>query len=340
MKQLKEWFLQEQRDLPWRRERTPYRVWISEVMLQQTQVVVVIPYFERWMKRFPDVKSLAEASLDEVIKLWEGLGYYSRARHLYQAAQMVVQEFDGVIPEKKDELERLPGLGPYTVGAVLSFAYGHKAAAVDGNVVRVLARFFGSHKEASERKHYEALACQVLPKEEPWVVMEALIELGALVCRKEPQCQRCPLRHECRAYCEGTADLLPRKKKGVKTVFLKRKVAIICFEDKILVQKGEKGKVMADLYEFPYGGLDEPININLEIEKVCDLPLVKQSFTRYNATLYPSLYLARAKEEITGFEWKTKDQLLQLPFSAGHRRILESYIRKAPMDGEDRRSGF
>lgn len=339
MKQLKEWFLEEQRELPWRKDRTPYRVWISEVMLQQTQVVVVIPYFERWMEKFPDVRALAEASIEEVIKAWEGLGYYSRARYLHQAAQKVVDEFDGKLPSHRSDLERLPGFGPYTTGALLSFAFGQKAAAVDGNVVRVLSRFFASQEEASNRKHYEKLTLSLLPEDEPWTVMEGLIELGALVCKKEPQCRVCPLRHECKAYRDGLVSQFPRKKKPLETIFLKRQVAVICWEDEVLVRKGQAGKVMADLYEFPYGNLEESLFVNFEFEKVCELPLVKQTFTRYNATLYPTLYVASEKKDIEGFEWKTRKQLLQIPFSAGHRRVLESYIQKVPMDGEDKRSG-
>ncbi len=326
MLKLKEWFLDERRELPWREERTPYRVWISEVMLQQTQVVVVIPYFLRWMERFPTVQALAKAPLEAVIKAWEGLGYYSRARNLHRAAQQISLDFGGVIPSERHHLEQLAGFGPYTVGAMLSFAFQQKAPAVDGNVVRVLSRFFGSDKWASDRKHYEALTLSLLPEEQPWVMMEGLIELGALVCQRKPKCDVCPLRQDCVSYRDGTALSFPKKKKPPVTIFLKRQVAVICWEDEVLVKREGEGKVMADLYEFPYAALDEPLPVNLPLEKIQEFPLVKQGFTRYNATLYPTLYQATEKREVEGFEWKKKDELFHLPFSSGHKRILNENI--------------
>ena len=142
IKKLLQWFLANKRDLPWRKDRTPYAVWISEVMLQQTQVVHVIPYFERWMEKFPTVEKLAKASLDEVIKIWEGLGYYSRARNLHVAAGQLLKYHNGKVPSCKEELKKIKGLGPYTIGAILSFAFQKKEACIDGNVKRVMARYF------------------------------------------------------------------------------------------------------------------------------------------------------------------------------------------------------
>jgi A/G-specific adenine glycosylase len=322
MQQLKEWFLDHQRDLPWRQSRTSYRVWISEIMLQQTQVAVVIPYFHRWMQKFPTLRDLAAAPLEEIIKAWEGLGYYSRARNLHKAAQMVVRDFGGELPSTYEELDKLPGFGPYTIGAVLSFAFQQKAAAVDGNVVRVLSRFFASDKEQSQRKHYEALALSVLPDDRPWVAMEGLIELGAQICQRRPKCAECPLRNECRAYREGKTDLFPLKKKRPATVYLERRVAVIRWKDEILVRQEKEGKVMAGLYEFPYTS-QESVSIDLPMKKLKDLPLVKHGFTRYDVTLYPAIYEAQDKNMVDGFEWKKWEDLELLPFSSGHRRILE-----------------
>lgn len=326
MLKLKEWFLDNQRDLPWRQNRTPYRVWISEVMLQQTQVAVVLPYYLRWMQKFPTVESLAAASLEEIIKAWEGLGYYSRARNLHRAAKQIVEVYGGILPRDRKLLAELPGFGPYTVGAVLSFAFYQKAPAVDGNAIRVLARYFGSERVASDRSHFESLALSILPDLEPWVVMEAVIELGATVCKKRPLCQECPLLDGCRAYRDGSFERLPLKKPMARAVFLERKVAIIEWGDEVLVRQ-EKGKrVMEGLYEFPYTSLNQDFDLGLDIIKDRDLPLVKHGFTKYNVTLYPAIYRAKEKKIVEGFEWRSKKNLEELPFSSGHRRIKHAYI--------------
>jgi A/G-specific adenine glycosylase len=311
---LKAWFHQEKRDLPWRSNPTPYRVWISEVMLQQTQVVVVIGYFERWMQKFPDVKSLAEASLDEVMKAWEGLGYYSRARSLHRAAQIILKEFQGEVPSQKEALEKLPGFGPYTVGAVLSFAFHQKALAIDGNVRRVIARL---------QPDLETL----LPDKEPWVVMEALIELGATVCQKKPKCLVCPLKEGCRAYQEGTTHLLPISKQESQTIPLLRDVAIVIAKDHVLVRQEKVGKVMGGLYEFPYVERGMKWTLGLKMKKIQQLPQVKHSFTKFRATLFPALYQSLGGEEQEEYRWVFIKDLLSYPFSSGHRRILKEFLR-------------
>ncbi|MBP7075139.1 MAG: A/G-specific adenine glycosylase, partial [Rhabdochlamydiaceae bacterium] len=279
---MKEWFLSEQRDLPWREDRSPYRVWISEVMLQQTQVAVVIPYFHRWMKKFPTLESLASASQEEVIKAWEGLGYYSRARNLHKAAQYIMTRYQGVIPSSALELQELPGFGPYTVGALRSFAFKQKAAAVDGNVVRVLSRFFASSHDCSKRVPYEEMTCKVLPEEEPWVVMEGLIELGAQICQKKPKCQECPLMEDCKAYGMGRVLEFPILRKRPSIIQLKRQVALIMSGTSVLIRQEKEKKVMSGLYEFPYASLDEELPLKISLDKIADFPVVKHGFTRYD----------------------------------------------------------
>ncbi len=323
MQELKNWFLEKQRDLPWREDRSPYRVWISEIMLQQTQVAVVIPYFERWMKKFPTLESLASAPIEEVIKLWEGLGYYSRARNLHRAAQIMVDQYKGVVPEQATELQELPGFGPYTVGAVLSFAFQRKAAAVDGNVVRVLSRYFASKEDCSKRVHYEGLTLSILPDKEPWIVMEGLIELGAQVCQKKPKCQSCPLMEGCAAYRMGRVLEFPTPRKRAVTIQLKRQVAIIVAKSQILVRLEKDKKVMSGLYEFPYAPHDEPLPFKIPLEKVIDFPIVKHGFTRYDVTLFPTLYRTEQNVSVPDFEWYEISELQKRPFSSGHRRILE-----------------
>ena len=389
---LKSWFLSARRDLPWRQAPTPYAVWVSEVMLQQTQVSVVIGYFQRWMERFPTVKHVAEASLEEVIKLWEGLGYYSRARSLHKGAQYILEHHAGNLPSSREELEKIPGVGPYTVGAILSFAFHKKAAAVDGNVVRVLARFAAVEEDVTSGKFKKWIweyAESILPETAPWLVVEGLIELGGTVCTRQPKCFACPLSSSCLGLKKGIADLLPIKKKQAATTQLKRQVAIVyCApldfanldsakqsqiealrsdrrspslsgkgknEDRFgevaaspnsqnlaarsimsgeffLLRKGEKGNLMADLYEFPYVEGEEGADLKalltrtfrLDAKHVEDCPVVQHSFTRYRATLYPSIWQAAERIEIQGFEWVEASELSKLPFSAGHRKIIHA----------------
>ncbi len=333
---LKAWFSQEKRDFPWRKMPTPYAVWISEVMLQQTQAAVVVPYFERWMARFPTVAALAKSSLDDVIKMWEGLGYYSRARHLHQAAQDLVLNHSGELPRTREGLESIKGIGPYTRGAILSFAFHERAAAVDGNVLRVLSRYFAIEDEIEKaKKRVVELAESILPEKEPWVVMEGLIELGAQICRKKPLCEECPLKQSCLAHLHRVTHLLPKKRVREKITALKRAVALISCGNKLLVGRVHGKKVMAGLYEFPYvefaetaqelPSLRKKIKHELKIEAQFSkrLPETEHSFTRYRATLYPSHWQACAERPVENYQWVGYHELRSLPFSSGHKCIIK-----------------
>jgi A/G-specific adenine glycosylase len=311
---LREWFKENRRDFPWREKKTPYRVWISEVMLQQTVASVVVAYFERWMERFPTLEALAEAHIDEVIKHWEGLGYYSRARNLHKAAQIIHLEHGGVIPQEKELLERLPGFGPYTTGALLSFAFGKKAAAIDGNVRRVISRYFAL--ETVSGADVESF----LPDVKPWEIMEALIELGATVCRPKPTCQLCPLQDGCLAYRDGRIADFPPKTKRPPITKIRRDVSVVLHNDEIFLKKGLKGEIMEGLYEFPY------VPLPLNMQKIVELPVVSHTFTRFHATLYPVLYRIETKVDIPGFEWVSFEKAKTYPFSSGHRRIFKELL--------------
>lgn len=332
MKELHHWFERNRRDFPWRREKTPYRVWISEVMLQQTRAAAVVPYFERWMELFPDVKTLAEARLEEVIKAWEGLGYYSRARNLHAGAKEIVEKFGGKIPDGKEALESIRGLGPYTVGAILSFGFQKRAAAVDGNVVRVLSRYFLIEENVSKaavKRRIQKRAEEFLDEREPWVTAEALIELGATHCAPRPRCEGCPLQSGCKAFREKKAEALPIKNQEAKTVELKRVVFWIEAEGKVLVRKGEAGRVMADLYEFPYvEGEREGVCLGFKKWRaVKRLSEISHTFTRFKAHLKPLMVKAEMRE-VSGYVWVEKERLGELPFSSGHRKILKVAILK------------
>ncbi len=336
---LKEWFLAEKRELPWRHNPDPYAVWISEVMLQQTQVSVVLPYFLRWMELFPTIPALAAASLDQVIKAWEGLGYYSRARNLHEGARYLVEHFGGQLPSTEEQLAKIKGLGPYTIGAILSFAFHQKKAAVDGNVLRVLARYFQIEEDiakASTVKKMRALAESFLPDEEPWIVGEALIELGATICQRKAHCGECPLKTGCQSYRHGLVDQLPIKSRAVKTEYLYRAVAVIQCDGYFLVKRGKKGKIMSDLYEFPFfetikegmtpQQLQKHINLQLGLSVKIghSLSSVEHGFTRYQARLDPVIFACAQRLAVPDLEWLDLEALKQRAFSSGHRRIFQS----------------
>jgi A/G-specific adenine glycosylase len=215
--QLLAWFRQFQRDLPWRRTRDPYGVWLSEIMLQQTRVAAVIPYYERFLARFPDVRALAEASQEEVLRLWSGLGYYSRARNLQKAAQEIVAKHGGKFPRDMHDALTLPGIGNYTAAAILSIAYGTKRAVLDGNVARVLARLGairGDLRETNRWRNLQKSANHLLDLKSPGEWNQAMMELGATLCTpRAPQCLLCPVAQSCRARRLGLTDRLPEKRK-------------------------------------------------------------------------------------------------------------------------------
>lgn len=328
---LKEWFLANRRELPWREDPTPYRVWISEVMLQQTQVAVVIPYFEKWMSLFPTIEALAAAPVEQVLKCWEGLGYYSRARNLHKAARQLVVEYRGELPQNQEELSKIKGIGPYTQGAIRSFAFKQKAAAVDGNVLRVLSRYLALEDEIEGTKAQRRLreyAEAILPEAEPWIVSEALIELGATLCNKRAECSMCPLKQGCLAFRHHLQEDLPKRKKRQEIISLKREVAIVTCEDLYLIQKRASGQLMADLYEFPYLEVGPEKNchlafeesLNLNLTYIQTLPAQKQSFTRYRVQLFPHHF--KTAKPAAGHLWKKWEDLKSFPFSSGHRKIL------------------
>jgi A/G-specific adenine glycosylase len=225
-KQLLGWFRQYQRDLPWRRTKDPYRIWLSEIMLQQTRVAAVIPYYERFLQRFPDIHALATAPQEEVLRLWSGLGYYSRARNLQRAAQEIVAKHEGVFPHAEKDALALPGIGSYTAAAILSIAYGAKHAVLDGNVARVLARIFAVQGDLRDAKRWQALqksANALLAPKSPGDWNQAMMELGATLCTPQsPQCLLCPVAQFCQARKLGLADSIParRKKRATENVIL------------------------------------------------------------------------------------------------------------------------
>jgi A/G-specific adenine glycosylase len=250
------WFRTHQRPLPWRATRDPYAIWVSEVMLQQTLVATVVPYFERFLQCFPDLVALARAEEQEVLRLWEGLGYYSRARNLHRSAQFLAEAHNGQLPDDPDVLRKLPGFGRYTVGAVLSQAFDRRLPILEANSLRVLCRFFalpGDPRTAPLHERLWSIAAALLPRRASGEFNQALMELGALICTPAaPQCARCPLQKRCGAYRTNQQETLPFRPPPPAPV-LQREAAVVVRQDNrvLLVQRPPSGR-WAGLWEFPH----------------------------------------------------------------------------------------
>lgn len=250
------WFENEMRDLPWRKDQDPYKVWVSEIMLQQTRVDTVIPYFTRFLDKFPTIEALATADEDKVLKAWEGLGYYSRVRNLQSAVKEVHEKYDGKVPDQPEAISSLKGVGPYTAGAILSIAYGKPEPAVDGNVMRVLSRIlliWEDIAKSSSRKTFEGAVRRLISHENPSYFNQALMELGALICTPtSPSCLLCPVREHCQAFETGMQNELPIKSKKKK----QRSVEIVAAvlrndQNQVLIRKRPETGLLANLWEFP-----------------------------------------------------------------------------------------
>ncbi|MCH9621172.1 MAG: Adenine DNA glycosylase [Chlamydiia bacterium] len=332
-KALSDWFKDEKRDFPWRNIRTSYSVLVSEIMLQQTVASVVVSYFNRWMKLFPDFEVLAKASEEEVIKAWEGLGYYSRARNLHTIAKKVVSDFGGTFPAEIDQILSFKGIGPYTSAALSHFAFNKRALGCDGNIKKVLSRFYGHKGYIENDKEFIEFLEQFLPQKDSSHCFEGLIELGATTCLKKPKCDVCPLRGGCKAYSEGLQEVIPLRKKREKIIKLHRTVFVLINKNRILIKKGQK-KLMKDLHEFPYvehdgakevsmltGLMEKELGCSIDIKK--ELAKVSHSFTKYKAFLTSFVGYAENIDHISSeYLFVSFDQIGKYSFSSGHRRIL------------------
>ena len=248
------WYDLHQREMPWRSAPTPYRVWISEIMSQQTRIETVMGYFERFMKAFPTIEALASASLDDVLKEWQGLGYYSRARNIHKAAQLIVKEHQGQFPSTYETLLALPGIGPYTAGAIASIAFQERVPAIDGNVLRVMARVEGikdSIQSPKVMKEITSLVSNEMSSSRPGDFNQALMEVGALVCipNGAPKCEVCPLAYRCVARKDKLIDSIPAKKKKTLQKVEARTVLVIEYQGKIGIRRREDSGLLASMYE-------------------------------------------------------------------------------------------
>ena len=259
------WYEFNKRDLPWRNTTNPYNIWISEIMLQQTQVVTVIDYYHRFINSFPTIKDLALASEQDVLNHWQGLGYYSRARNLHQAAKSIVDNYNGVFPNSFNDILKLKGIGVYTASAIAAFAFGLSKAAVDGNVYRVLSRLFGVYELTNSpkgKKTFQLLADELMANAEPHIYNQAIIEFGALQCTaKKPMCEDCPLQAQCFAYLNKEQNSLPAKKKKIKLTNRYFYYLYIYSEEHFLLQQRGDGDIWRKMFEFPLIEADNKIEL-------------------------------------------------------------------------------
>jgi A/G-specific adenine glycosylase len=264
------WFLAEKRDLPWRRTADPYQIWISEIMLQQTRVDTVIPYYKRFVEKFPTLHDLAEADEQILLKEWEGLGYYSRARNLQAGVKEVAENYGGIVPDNRKEFSSLKGVGPYTAGAVLSIAYGIPEHAVDGNVMRVLSRILLIEEDIAKpktRKIFEEAVTEIISHDDPSSFNQGLMELGALICTPtSPKCLLCPVREHCAAFHEGKQHDLPIKTKAKKNKAVQYAMVAVKEGNAVLMEQRPATGLLANMWQFPMMELAKEA-LPLEIEE-------------------------------------------------------------------------
>jgi A/G-specific adenine glycosylase len=333
------WYDEHRRHLPWRETRDPYAIWVSEIMLQQTQVETVIPYYRRFLEKFPTVETLAVAEPGEVIKSWENLGYYARVRNLHLAARRIAERFGGRIPDEMEEILRLPGVGRYTAGAILSIAYGRPVPAVDGNVRRVVSRLFAVLDSIDDPKVQQQIDEQVgllVPKRDPGRFNQSLMELGALCCTpKSPACPACPLQGLCRARSLGIEGRLPLRREK-KTIRHREVVAAVILDEAgriLVVQRPEKG-LLGALWKFPGGflmprepaeeGLGRTVRDELAIGIGVGslLATVSHAYTHFRITLRAYAgFIEEGRPAGPAWQWADAAQLEALPFSRADRRI-------------------
>lgn len=342
------WYEANGRDLPWRNTKDPYAIWLSEVMLQQTQVNTVLPYYEKFLRLFPTVQALADAPADTVLKAWEGLGYYSRCRNLQKAAQVIAFERGGQFPDTLEGMLALPGIGRYTAGAVLTFAFGQRQPILDGNVKRVLARIYNLDDdpavlESTLWKHSEALLAQAA---DPYPFNQGLMELGATTCLPQnPRCMLCPVQAHCEAFAAGTQHELPRKAVKKATPHHHIAVGVIWHEDKMLIQQRPAEGLLGGLWEFPGGKqesgevleatvtreITEELGIEVTVgEKIAT---VKHAYTHFIITLhaYHCQYVSGTPEPkaAQGWRWVTLEELSDYAFPKANKVVLEALQREA-----------
>jgi A/G-specific adenine glycosylase len=341
------WFRKNQRTMPWREAPLPYFIWVSEMMLQQTQVDTVIPYFHRFIAAFPTVQSLAAAPQQDVLKLWEGLGYYSRARNFHKAAIIITNEFNGELPTTYEDLQKLPGIGPYCAAAIASIAFEKPIPVVDGNVLRVFARVWGISDDIRQTKVRQEIFNRLIPfieKEKPSDFNQGIMELGALICKpQKPLCENCPISYACYAYQNNKIAELPFKTKAAKSPHYDIGVGVIWHNQKFLIARRKETQMLGGLWEFPGGKktdnetIEETVlreikeETGLTVKVISPMPPVKHTYTHFKITLtaFHCIYESGEATPNTSDEikWIEIKDIPNYPFPKANLKVLEHISR-------------
>jgi len=341
-KLLIKWYGRHHRRLPWRETRFPYRIWVSEVMLQQTQVQTVLPYYNQFLQNFPDVKALAGADLQTVLKVWEGLGYYARARNMHRAAKDILQKHNGKFPDSWNTLRELPGVGDYIASAVLSIAFNQPYAVVDGNVKRVLARLYELPDPVNKSvsyKTFKAAAENLLDPHQPGIFNQALMELGALVCTpKNPDCRHCPIHIRCSAYQMKHVHQFPKRVRTPKTPLYHIAVGVVYKNNHMLITRRKSEGLLGGLWEFPGGKVKKHESpdkacireikeeVNLKVTVDGHISQVKHAYTHFKILM--DVFLCRyvsGEVKLNGsedFRWITLQEIDQYPFPKANHKFI------------------
>ncbi len=341
-KRLIGWYRENRRDLPWRKTNDPYCIWISEVMLQQTRVETVVPYYQRFLQCFPDLPSLARSDLEAVLKAWEGLGYYARARNLHRAAGIVIAEHQGVVPQDPDLFGKLPGVGVYIRAAVTSIAFDKPLPAVDGNVKRVLARLMKIGEpvnRSSFHRSFTAAAQQLLDRRQPGTYNQAMMELGALICMPgQPDCPRCPVRSFCSAFKENGVDRYPVRLRSEPVPEYRIAVGVVCRNNRVLITRRKNEGLLGGLWEFPGGKIgprEDPEaacireikeEVNLHVEVMAHLSRVKHAYTHFKIVMdvYRCRYLG-GRVKLSGpvdYRWIRLEEIDRFAFPKANHKFF------------------
>ena len=347
VKTLLDWYQKNKRTMPWRETSDPYRIWISEIMLQQTRVDTVIPYYNRFMDAFPAIEKLAGADQQQVLKIWEGLGYYSRARNMHHAAKDVVDRLEGNFPTNYNELLKLKGIGPYTAAAISSIAFNEKQAVVDGNVIRVLSRYYGIEEDVrktSVKKSIQQFADEIIPASEPGDFNQAVMELGATVCTpKNPECGSCPLSTQCAAYNSAQTETIPYKSPKKKVPHHQIGVGMITDPShRMLIALRPDDVMLGGLWEFPGGkqkkneSIEKTVERELKEELGVDVNVnnkfmqLKHAYSHFKITLHAYWCTIESgtpePHSSNGLKWVSLSEINEYPFPKANKVLIEKLL--------------
>ncbi|MBI2645915.1 MAG: A/G-specific adenine glycosylase [Deltaproteobacteria bacterium] len=351
-KKLLNWYRKKARKLPWRESQDPYRIWLSEVMLQQTQVDTVIPYYERWLKKYPTLEKVAQASEDEILKLWEGLGYYARARNFHKACQEVVQRYKGKVPSNSDQFSALKGVGPYTLAAVQSIVFQKPLAAIDGNIKRIVSRLLRIDEPPSKAlEHIGSFLKKNMSLKNPGDFNQALMDIGATICLpKNPKCLLCPISSDCEAFQFKQAHFYPISEEKNPRPHYRAAVGVVWRGDKLLISKRKSEGFLGGLWEFPGGKIKQGESaklcverevkeeVGVEVEAIHSVGVVKHDYTHFSIEMEGFLcrYLKGSPQTLDCADWKwiSFPELKKFAFPTANRKLFPLLPKTNPFSSK------